>query len=168
MKQSTFLIESLKRTLDELASVSLTTEEQTQLSELSATTDFIKLFNVPEEQAKQLTERELSAITEYRWNTVYAGFDLCNGHNWGVNKDGAVTVRERQSFINTIVFRLMEAGDKLTAQGTHEAIFRIVDKETREVSTVHFEVPYKHTASTLFGMIKSYLPARYNITVKKM
>lgn len=173
MNNTTFLIESLKRTLSDLSRTTLSVEEQSQLSEITTTIDFIRLFNIPEEQTKQLTERELSSMTEYCWNTVYAGLQLCGNENLFMDKNGAVMIRinngsHHLTYSSHLVFRLLEVGDELTPYETHDAIFRVVDKVTREISTVHFEVTHKQTAESLFRMIKDYLPERYAVTVKKL
>jgi len=176
MKNTTFLIETLKRTLEELDRSVLSTEEKVQLTTMVEKEHFIKLFGISEEVTTQLTERALSELTDYQFNSVYAGVELVGNFDWVISKDGSVVVRRPPHSgsnhwvppVNHFVFRLIDEGRNMLSEETNLLIIRIEDTRTKEVFSVNFEVIDTLTGYNVFRMIERYLPGHYKASTKKL
>lgn len=176
MKNTTFLIETLKRTLNELAGMTLTNAEQAELTTMVTQDHFVKLFCVPEEEIIQLNERAFSELTEYKYNSLYAGLDLVGNHDWAVADDGGVVVRSSafggsnyyEPPRRILIFKLIDEGRDTLCEETRLLVARIEDTETKKVFSVNFEVFDADTGQQVFALIKRYLPERYKASIKKL
>lgn len=176
MSANTYLIEALQRTIKELSVATLNTADKTVLANLAKTDTFVKLFSLPEESSTQLTERQLSELTNYQFNTVVVARKIMEAYgHWGVTTDGAtyskawhISGHRHLPPRDVVVFRLIDKGNELRSTETHLAIFKLVNQDTKEVYTVNFEVADTLTGSDLFDIIKSMLPNQFDITVKSV
>jgi len=176
MKNTTFLIETLKRTLEELDRLPLTTEEKIEITTMVEKEHFVRLFGISEEKTTQLSERALSELTDYQYNSVYAGMELVGNFDWVITNEGAIAVKS-QFFGGSnhwspprrhFVFKLIDEGRDVLNEETKLLVIRIEDTRTKEVFSVNFEVADSVTGNNVFRMVACYLPDHYKASVKKL
>lgn len=176
MKNTTFLIETLKRTLEELDQATLSTEEKIELTTMVEKEHFAKLFGVRAEETTQLSERDFSKLTGYQYNSISAGLDLVGNFDWVITADGAIVTREmshhgsnhwlppRRQFI----FRLIDEGREIFNEDTRLLVIRIENTITKEVFSINFEVADIQIGHAVVRMVERYLFDYYRVSVKKL
>lgn len=178
MKNTAFLIETLKRTLNELYPLNLSDVERAELATLASQDNFTNLFDVVKEETIQLNERQLSELTGYQFNTVHAMYqwDITRGQ-WRITKDGAVKMTPWVHQIMTplptpyheiLLFKLIDEGENTISPATRIFVICIEDKQEDKAYVVKFEVDQTETGMTLFELIKSLLPSHLVASVQKM
>lgn len=175
MNNSTFLIESLQRTLNDLYKTNLSKQEQQTLIAIGNGESFRTLFDIPEEVYTQIGERELSELTGYQFNTVSVGMKMLDAAPGGISRLGHVCFDETTAPSNhfaprqpRLVFRLVEQDEKETMWCNSTVItLRLRDTTDGVIYHVNFEVVQTAVIHELMDVISGMLPGHLTITIKK-